>query len=101
MHGNLRLRGTFCEWGILCCQQSGVVSTVAKSSQGKQRLALPAAPFALQVHIQHFHSCARFPALLTSCPSFLYFSRTERAAIWAIERRDTRPEIRPAGRNSE
>jgi len=37
---------------VLRCQQFNIVPPFAKPAHGKQRLALPAAPFALQVHIQ-------------------------------------------------
>ena len=69
---------------VLRCQLFNIVSPFAKPAHGKQRLALSAAPFAPQVHIQHSHGAFTSPALRSawmSFPSFLNFSHVPRATI--------------------
>jgi hypothetical protein len=56
MHHDSGVRRAFCERGVLRGQEFDFVVPLAQSLQRQQRLALPAAPLALQVREQDSHS---------------------------------------------
>ena len=65
-------------------QQLDLMPAFAQSTERQQRLALPAAPFPLQVSIEPPHGVRTRRArrsVSTSFPSFLNFSHVPRAAI--------------------
>src|ERR1700731_5112535 len=65
-------------------QQLDLMPAFAQSTKRQQCLALPTAPFPLQIHVEHPHGVRAPPArrsASTSCPSFLNFNHVPRAAI--------------------
>jgi hypothetical protein len=64
VHGNPCFGGPNRQRGIASRQQLHLVPAFAQASQRQPRLALAAAPFALQVDIKRFHSRTCFPTPL-------------------------------------
>src|SRR5437762_3166296 len=84
MDGNLRFPAARGQRRITCRYEFHLDFALAQAEQRQQCLALAAAPFALEVYVEHPHGvCMALPrcSAATSFPSFLNFSRTLRAAI--------------------
>ena len=86
MHGNTRGSCALAKGRALRCEKFGFMAAGAQPIKKKKSLVLSTAPGGFQIDKQgpHVRSPLALSLAVTSFPSFVYLSRTERAAICAI-----------------